>query len=182
VTKLTIEIEDAGDESACVVAIQKLYTALADLHGEAKAADIWSQHLDFRAPRWRAYYEQLKKFQDAIRCLAEEDRRLILEYYAMPRPSKRGLAIALARKNESLVEVCRYGPNGTQDPDTMLQQIKRMFRNNKEACRIVGEIDPALRQLALKRIEKSCMAKAAGMSSPRELPRLPKYARGQKAT
>jgi len=36
---------------------------------------------------------------------------------------------------------------------TMLQQIKRIFRNNKKACIVIGEASLALRQSALEEAE-----------------------------
>jgi hypothetical protein len=143
-TRLSIEFEDIADKNACILALQKLYSALERQYGEHDAGVIWRCNIPYARVR------AVNQFQNALGYFSPEDKRLILEYFAMPKRSKTRLAAELTRKNEDLPEADRYGPKGTRDVDAMLQQIKRVFRNNKEACRIIGEAAPALRQKELK--------------------------------
>ena len=145
--KFSIEIEDIKDKRACLLAIRKLYSALEEHYGRIEANTIWLFKLD--PLRW----ELEKKFVGASHRFQDEDLGLVLEYYAMPNPSKRKLATDLAKKNETLPPEERYGPNGTTDPDTMHQQIKRVFRNNKEACNVIGAAPSAWRHGALRDAE-----------------------------
>jgi hypothetical protein len=145
--KLTIEIEDIGDERACVAAMKKLLGALREHHGRRRADLLWSSYGD---------PAELKFFR-ACRHFSYEELRLVLEYYAMAKPSKLGLAKELARRNETLRPKESYGPNGTTDKDTMHQQIKRVFkRGTKEVLRIIGEAAPELREEGLQQINRHC--------------------------
>jgi hypothetical protein len=133
--KLTIEIEDIGDERECAAALRKLFSDLRERHGRQRAYMLWHNYYD------RAAVE----FNDACASFVPNELRLVLEYYAMAKPSKLGLAKELARRNETLRPKESYGPSGSTDEDTMHQQIKRVFRRNEEACRLIGSASPELR-------------------------------------
>ena len=91
--------------------------------------------------------------QAACMSFGDNDLRLILEYHAMPRPNKEKLARYLVKKNEILPEHDRYPVNSKEDPAAaILQQIKRAFRFDQEACRIIGGAPEYLRQERLKEI------------------------------
>jgi hypothetical protein len=144
--KLTIEIEDIGDERACVAAMQKLLGAIREHHGR-RADLLWSSYEPLPEP----------EFFQACRHFSYGELRLVLEYYAMANPSKLGLAKELARRNETLRPKESYGPNGTTDEDTMHQQIKRVFkRGTEEVLRIIGETAPELREETLQQINRYC--------------------------
>ena len=128
--KLTIEIEDVGDWHQCIAAIEKLRVALREQHGGTRTDALFY-----------VYDRAEDAFKNACGHFTPEELRLVLEYYAMAKPSKLGLAKDLARRNESLPQTERYGPNGSTDEDTMHQQIKRVLRRDEEACRIIGEAD-----------------------------------------
>jgi hypothetical protein len=98
-TKLSIEIEDVKDKKAWGRALRKIFRAIEENHGwdTAYNAFTWAAN-DPESPRLIAE----KKFKDARGVFVAEDLRLVLEYYAMPRPNKEKLAANLARKNETL--------------------------------------------------------------------------------
>ena len=175
--KLAIEIEDIADKNACIRALQKLFVALAQQYGEGDAAVIWRCNIPFARVRAE------NKFSTALGHFSPEDQRLVLEYFAMPKPSKTGLVVELARKNEELPTINRYGPKGTTDQDVMLQQIKRVFRYNKEACRTIGESPIELRQRALRTAEimsgMRAEMRAAGIRPPRKSLREVRRLKGQ---
>jgi hypothetical protein len=135
-----IEIDDIGDEHECVAALRKLFSDLKGRHGGMRAARLWQYGLD------RAFME----FNDACACFVPDELRLVLEYYAMAKPSKLGLAKELARRNETLRPKETYGPSGSTDADTVHQQIKRVFRREAEACRLIGGASSRLRQEKLQ--------------------------------
>ena len=93
----------------------------------------------------------------------------------MPKPNKEKLARDLAKKNGSLPKEERYPVKSAEDPAAaILQQIKRAFRFDREACSIIGEAPEYLRQEKLKEIEDSRlrMFKLKGMLKSRlSLPR-----------
>jgi hypothetical protein len=181
-TKVTIEIEDVTDKKACKLAIRKLYTTFIDHYGREEADQIWFlQNRDLNAAREKAYWHPrltLSRALAALPSMEPGDKRLVLEYYAMEKPSKEGLAKELARRNVSLNNetnewdaawhLCAaqnkeppwplgqrppapYGPTGTTSWQTMLQQIKRVFRKHKEACAAIGAAPPELREDELRR-------------------------------
>jgi hypothetical protein len=105
----------------------------------------------------------------------------VLEYYAMAKPSKEGLAKELARRNVSLNKETKewaalwtkrvredrkppwpsqppapYGPNGTTDWGTMLTHIKRVFRKHKEACAAFAVAPPEIREEDLRNTGNWC--------------------------
>ena len=137
--KLTIEIEDVDDWRQCVAAIKKLRAALREHHGGTRADALFD-----------VYDRAEVAFQEACGHFTPGELRLVLEYDAMAKPSKLGLAKDLARRNQSLPQAASYGPNGSADEDTMHQQIKRVLRRDEEACRIIGEADFKLRKEKLQ--------------------------------
>jgi hypothetical protein len=83
---LTIEIEDIGDQRECVAAIRKLFDALRERHGATGAGALWRHCHD------PAEMQASIKFNDACVSFVLHELRLVLEYYAMAKPSKLGLA------------------------------------------------------------------------------------------
>jgi hypothetical protein len=138
---LTIEIEDLDNAEHCLAAIRKLFGALSERHGRQRTSLAWYYLYDYPA---------VMEFEAACAAFVPDELRLVLEYYAMAKPSKRGLAKELARRNETLRPKETYGPNGSTDEDTMHQQIKRIFRRYKGACRFIGMASPELRQEKLQ--------------------------------
>jgi hypothetical protein len=53
-----------------------------------------------------------------------------------------------------------FGPRGTTEWQTMLQHIKRIFRNHKEACAAIGDATPELRKEELLEVEPWCQSDA----------------------
>jgi hypothetical protein len=148
--KLTIEIEDLNNGNQCVAAIRKLFGALRDHRGFDDANRLWMFYRE--APP----VDQRERSRLRLACFSfdYDDLRLILEYYAMDRPNKEKLARDLARKNETLPEEKRYPVKSAEDPaGAILQQIKRAFRFDGEACRIIGEAPDYLRREQLKEVE-----------------------------
>jgi hypothetical protein len=148
--KLVIEIEDAGDVRQCVTAMRKLFGAMKDHHGFEEADRVWRFYRDppLSDQRERA------RLRAACMSFDDDDLRLILKYYAMPKPNKEKLARDLAKQNDSLPQEERHPVKSKEDPAAaILQQIKRAFRFDKEACRIIGEAPEYLRQDKLKEIE-----------------------------
>ena len=150
--KLTIEIADLSDKDACALAIHKLFTALVDQHGETLADEFFLNRADLNGDRSRASAanrEARVAFYTALSQLTHEDSRVVLENYAMPKPSKRGLAAELAEKNKNGEH---FGRTGSTKADTLWTQIKRVFRENPKACRTIGEASAALREEAARRV------------------------------
>jgi hypothetical protein len=58
---------------------------------------------------------------------------------------------------------------------TMLKQIKRVFLKHKEQCGVIGQLDPVLRQNALRWTERVCKMhvgrRMAGLRVWRGIPR-----------
>ena len=154
--KLTIEIEDIGDRRECIAAVRKLVEAIKERYGSEEASNLL---LDAAPPpdeREQERFRERARFHMACKSFDDNDLRLILEYYAMAKPNKEKLARDLAKKNESLSEWKRYPVKSKEDPAAaILQQIKRAFRFDQEACRIIGEVPEHLRQQRLKEIEKA---------------------------
>jgi hypothetical protein len=118
--KVSIEIHDVKDKDACTRALGQMYEIIAEHYGEGawfRIAQDAARGLP-QPPEWLAE----KKMVNACRGIDPEKLRLVLEYYSMPRPNKQRLAIELAKKNETLPPIKRYGPKGTTDPMTMLTQ------------------------------------------------------------
>jgi hypothetical protein len=166
--KLAIEIENIADKNECIRALQKLFVALEQQYGEGDAEVIWRCNIPIARVRTKG------KLSTALGHFSPEDGRLVLEYFAMPKPSKTRLAVELARKNEELPTIDRYGPKGTTDQDVMLQQIKRVFRYNKEACQAIGEAPIELRKRELRMAEimsrMRAEMRAAGIRIPLKSP------------
>jgi hypothetical protein len=165
--KASIEIHDVKDKDACTRALGQMYKIIAEHYGEGawfRIAQDAARGLP-QPPEWLAE----KKMVNACRGIDPEKLRLVLEYYSMPRPNKQRLAIELAKKNETLPPIKRYGPKGTTDPMTMLTQIKRVFLKYNEACCVIGDSAPALRQKALRSAEtmSQMRAEARAMGIPR---------------
>jgi hypothetical protein len=186
VTKITIELEDIADKKACAIAIRKLFAALETQHGEREASRMWNRHgeFDLTSPKWTGRF----KLQEALRDLPDleqHDLRLVLEYFAMSKPSKRGLAKELARRNVGLNEKWRawvaerrgleaeradtpwpnppsapYGPKGTTNWKSMQTRIKNIFRDYPETCAVYAAAPPEIRQDELERLESSEMFSA----------------------
>ena len=151
--KLTIEIEDIGDEGACVAAIRKLYAALKERYGVRGADKIFIRYEDLRSPEWQAR----QGFNEACYSFSNQELRLILEYHAMPKPNKEKLARDLATKNETLPSRERFQVDSAEDPAAaILQQIKRAYRRDKEAWHIIGEAPDDVRQEKLERVMVMC--------------------------
>ena len=95
--KLTIEIEDLDNGNQCVAAIRKLFGALKDHRGFDDADRLWRYYRE--APP----ADQRERSRLRLACFSfdYDDLRLILEYYAMPKPNKEKLARDLARKTEA---------------------------------------------------------------------------------
>jgi hypothetical protein len=153
--KLTIEIEDIGDRRECIAAVRKLVEAIKKHYGSEEASSLL---LDATPPpdeRERGRFRERARLYMACKSFDDNALRLILEYYAMPKPNKEKLARDLAKKNESLPEWKRYPVKSKEDPAAaILQQIKRAFRFDNEACRIIGEVPEHWRQERLKDIEE----------------------------
>jgi hypothetical protein len=153
--KLTIEIEDIGDRRECIAAVRRLVEAIKERYSLDEARRLW---LDAAPPpderRDQEQFRELARLHTACKSFDDNDLRLILEYYAMPKPNKEKLARDLAKKNESLPEWKRYPVKSREGPAAaILQQIKRAFRFDNEACRIIGEAPEHLRQERLATLE-----------------------------
>jgi hypothetical protein len=152
--KLTIEINDVKNRRACVEAVERLYEALVEHQGGI----VGAEHILHEVKYGHGYSAQAaarRKFTNACYQLPNDDLRVVLEYYAMNNPSKRGLAVELAKRNETLPAADHYY-RGSREPGTMLQQIKRAFRDHKDNCAIIGAASPALRHEALRRVAEDC--------------------------
>lgn len=144
--KLAIEIENITNPDACAGALEQLYDAIQEHHGHTVAKQLFLPGI-IGYPSKYPGEERRNRILDNIR-RAPEDFRLALEFYAMPKPNKEGLAEALAEKNEILPKEERYGPRGTTSPMTMLKQIKRVLK--REECREVAKLTPAQQVEALR--------------------------------
>lgn len=149
--KLSIEI-DVADRRACVNALERIYEAIEECHGERGAASIWSagKYGSGNSPKWRAR----EKFDRTCNSFTPENLRLVVEYYNMAKPNKQRLADELVRRNETLPQERRYGPRGTTYVPTMLKQIKRALEN--ENCREVANFTAEQRAEALQKAEAGC--------------------------
>ena len=88
--------------------------------------------LHYQQREWRDQKNSPEhEFQKLCFHFSYSDFRLLSEYYSMTKPNKLKLATELARKNETLPRAERYGPRGTTSPLTMLQQIKRVLRDER---------------------------------------------------
>jgi hypothetical protein len=151
--KLAIEIDDLKNVYACRLAVERLYEALVGNHGEAEAASMFS---DVGMHGYSPQAIARREFANACGRFQDDDLRLVLEYYAMSKPSKRKLAVELAKRNETLPEEQRFY-RGSREPATMLQQIKRVFREHKNDCALIGKADLALRDQELSKVTKYCI-------------------------
>jgi hypothetical protein len=202
--KLSIEIEDITDKKACVLAAGKLFTAFIDHHGYEEAFRLMMEKRDLNTERARAYWSPRNELGRALSAeqplMEEDDKRLVLEYFAMKKPSKQGLAKELARKNVLLNKQNKewiriyqecweqyrpppwpkqppppYGSSGSTSADTILQQIKRVFRDRPAACAAIGAAPADVREEELRKAEVSCrmaaMNQALGLRTARYLRR-----------
>jgi hypothetical protein len=166
--KLTIEIENIADRRECITAIRELFGALKDGHGPDEAFRLWRYYNE--APP--ADRRERSRLRLACMSFGYDDLRLILEFFAMPKPNKEKLARDLAKKNENLPERERYPVKSAEDPAAaILQQIKRAFRFDREACRIIGEAPEYLRQEKLDEII-ALRRSVADLKFPIKLPRM----------
>jgi hypothetical protein len=149
-TGLLIEIKDAGDKAECALALDKLFRALLDHHGPEGFRQLTQMWKNLHAEERRKLLLADMTLISALVKLSHERQRLLLAYYAMAKPSKWGLSRKLAAKNE---DGEHYGGNGTTNPDNLLTQIKHIFRDYPDVCRIVGEAPPALRQRVTQFVE-----------------------------
>jgi hypothetical protein len=132
--KLTIEIEDIGDQRQCIAAVRRLFTAFVDQYGYEEAMGLMIKNGDLNVDRARAYFRTEKEFDKALESLTPTERLLVLEYFdGGAEQSKRGLGKAFAAK---------YNANAT----SVTTQLRRAFREHPEACRIIGEAPLSLRQ------------------------------------
>jgi hypothetical protein len=152
--KLTIEIDDLKNERACIEAVERLYEALVEHQGGAVGAEYILSYAKY-GHGYSPEAISRRKFANACGRLPDDDLRLVLEYYAMSKPSKRGLAVELAKRNASLPKEQHYY-RGSQDSETMLTQIKRVFRDHKDDCAVIGEGSPASRHEELRRVTEAC--------------------------
>jgi hypothetical protein len=110
---VSIEIDDIADKKACELAVRKLYTALIDHHGKEEADRLLRLFpRDLNAAREQAYWHPRRTLNRALYVppyIEPDDERLVLEYYAMEKPSKEGLAKYLARRNVSLNKETKSG-------------------------------------------------------------------------
>jgi hypothetical protein len=102
------------------------------------------------------------------------DLRLALEYYAMTKPSKQGLAADLAKKNDDLRKKGAplfklYGPRGTTSVLTMEKQIKRVLK--REECQKIAEFTPEQMETARELAERKCYLKSIGEDDGRLIAR-----------
>ena len=170
-TPVVIEIVDVGDKRACVAAIRKLHAALKEHYGEREARNIFYQYQDLRSPEWQTRL----RFDQACYSFSDQELRLILEYYAVPKPNKEKLARDLAKKNETLPVRERYQVDSAEDPAAaILQQIKRAYRWDKEAWHIIGEAPDGLRQEKLEHITRMCHWHNLSRQNKKRLPRMPR--------
>jgi hypothetical protein len=166
-SKLVIEIDDIEDQSQCVAAIRKLFGAIKDRHGRTEAERLW-RYREAPPP------DRRKRSRLGFACMSfnGDDLRLILDYYAMPKPNKEKLARDLAKKNETLPERERYPVKSAEDPAAaILQQIKRAFRFDRQACRIIGETPADLRREKLAEVEET-LRRTADLKRHIRLPRI----------
>jgi hypothetical protein len=167
--RLTIDIEDVTNLDACADALERLYDAIQEHHGHRAAHRLFfagaAGYLKYSAE------DERRRILNSI-SFAPEDFRLALEFHAMPRPNKEGLAKDLARKNETPPQFNRYGPRGTTSPTTMLKQITRVLK--REEIRDVAKLGPAERAEALRVAETfsgiNAMMRADGKSVRRRRP------------
>jgi hypothetical protein len=83
------------------------------------------------------------------------DLRLVLEYCAMDKPSKQGLAKMLAKRNRDLPQAEKYA-RGSTGESALLQQIKRVFRRG--GIEEIAAGPPALRASYLRHCETCAKA------------------------
>jgi hypothetical protein len=152
--KLIIEIADLKDRQACIEATERLYEALVEHQGGIVGAELILSEVKY-GHGYSPEAISRRKFANACGRLPDDDLRLVLEYYAMPKPSKQKLADELAKRNGTLPAAEHYG-RGSRDPNTMLQQIKRVFRKYKNECAVIDKTSPALRHEELRRVADAC--------------------------
>ena len=171
-TKLTLDI-DISDKDDCTLGIRRLWTALIDHHGEGVAFELWRKNKDLNEARRIAFIEASSDFKDAIREMSYGNQCLVLGYFAMPKPSKRGLAKMLAAKLPmSVIEIFLnnsapdrlhqrvfHGKSGQLE--SILRQINRVFSDYPQQCDVIGATPLALRQEALRYAEMMAGSEAA---------------------
>jgi hypothetical protein len=122
-TRFTLDF-DLSDSDQIETALRQLYTALADQHGEWKAiCFLMREGRDLNAER-AANTKKRRALTQAAMEMSARDYDLVLQYYAMECPSKRGLA------------------NGNE---AIKKRLQRIFRRHPDACRAIGEAPPEMR-------------------------------------
>jgi hypothetical protein len=140
-TKFEIDIADAA---GCESSLRTIFKAMDRLHGTRKTGLIVRDAFapEPGSPQALAALE----FRKVRRGLKPEDLGLLLAYYEMPRPSKRGLAKKLAQINKKHAPDGPFGPTGSDNPDVMLRQIKRVFSKHSDRLAAIEALDPELRR------------------------------------
>ena len=166
---LVVKIDDVRDRRVCEKALGDVFRALREHHSnEVLSRFVMNAMLGESDDEAQA----LQKFDAACqRFFPFEDLRLVLEYCAMDRPSKQGLAKILARRNEDLPDAPKY-VRGSTSETTMLQQIKRVLKKGSaEDIATIAAGSPELRAEYLRHTEYvskiNADARAAGVKRRR---------------
>jgi hypothetical protein len=170
--KLTIEIADLRDQHSCILAAERMYEAFVEKYGVFVAEYIFSEAKYGHGYSLGAISR--RNFARVCGKLPDDDLRVVLEYYAMPKPSKRGLAVELAKRNKTLPREKQFY-RGTQVSETMLTQIKRVYSRYKNEWAVIGGASPALRHQELTRVTEAC----ALLRDPRFIEHYRKLTRAQ---
>jgi hypothetical protein len=122
---IEIEIEDVNDPYQCAEVLKQIFATLREYHSDEAFSAVLIKHAlcGMTEDEWQA--EQ--RFSKACSKFSLDEQRLVLEYCAMDKPSKLGLAKVLAQRNRSLPAAERYFRGSTSET-TMLQQIKRVLK------------------------------------------------------
>ena len=158
---IKIEIEDVHDRRACTDAVVEFVKIFMEYHPREAAvsgeAAVALMGLTFSEDERL----ELQRFDAACsRFHPYEDLRLVLEYCAMDKPSKQGLAKMLARRNEDLPDALKY-VRGSTDAMTMLQQIQRVLKKGStEDISTIAAGPPWLRAEYLRTAEYVAKNKA----------------------
>jgi hypothetical protein len=162
-TKLLIEIEidDVNDPYQCAEALRGVFAALREHHSHEAFCDILTKYalLGMTEDAWQA----MQRFDKACSKYPPDERRLVLEYCAMDKPSKLGLAKILAQRNQKIPPAERYCRGSTSET-TMLQQIKRVFK--KGGIDEIAAGSPELRASYLRSCEYSAKQIAEYSAKP----------------
>ena len=124
---LTLDLEDTA---AREFAVRRLFTTLIDLCGREEADRIWRSYRDLNVERERAYFQEDIKLGNALYKLSEEVKFLALRYFAMPKPSKRGLAAEILAENKK----GQVRNNSSTDPATISREQGSLPHNWRSAA------------------------------------------------